>query len=516
MVRRSFLLILLMMVMVLFSCSKKDEQSFFAEKNLMELKLDNVEVKKVSYYDGNEIIVEAENQDIIYNKSDNFLSITSPKKTSINLQLPENKRYHIVYEDGNLYFDQQGLVYLGPDYGKVEMNGDTLQVTKDDLKVTLHNNGDILIVSNGNDELLINKEGFFTRKTDEWDEYLQEEDLSGFWGKLAAGVVRFAVKSAMEAIGETPEEVLVNVLKEHGWRNSIDEVLDKVNDKTGSFYGDKYQEVQTSVFSSEGINTLSIDNFNGPVIIKKSSNNEMKITTTISSDIEANLKNVELKEVDGKDFLIKGVALVTNSRCSIKYEVELPEGIALKDIETSNGRIVISETMGNCSLQTNNGSIEVEAHQGGLGLRTSNGKITVRNIEGNVYALSSNGAIVADDVKGRISAKTSNGKIDISDCDILERVETSNAKIYVEVNQITETTPVFSSNGSIVIVILAEQGLNIKASTSNGRIELHDMELDISSSSKTRLKAEYQGGGELLDIETSNANIDIYKNTDKE
>jgi hypothetical protein len=458
-------------------------------------------------------VVDAGNDEVTYEEAENFLGIRSNKNTKVKLQLPENKRYHIKYEDGNLYFDKDGVVYLGSDFAKIEMNGDTLQVVDDDAIVTLFKNGDLIVLSADNDGIMIRKDGFFTREAGEWGQYSEEEDLSGFWGKALAGVIRFAVRAAMDAIGETPEEIVVNVMKEYGWKNSIESVMDKVEVNTGniSMNKHKHKEIKETSESSKGVETFSVDNFNGLVSIERSEGDSIKVTAIIVSGKEENLQNVEIKQTGGSNYLVESIKLIKNHRCSVNYEIELPAGIEIKDIKSSNGDIKITHCEGNSELSTSNANIEVDNHKGNLKLRTSNGSIEVSDIEGNVYARSSNGKIIADDVNGSVSAKTSNGKIKITDCAILERSQTSNSKIYVEIYEIMGEVPIVSSNGSIEVVINTGQGLDIEASNSNGSIDLHDIDLDIDKKSKNRLKAKYQGGGALLNIETSNADIDIYE-----
>ena len=505
------ILMVAIMIFVITGCTKAENKTYQTDKMLVELELNNVKVKKITYYDGYDIVVDSGNDELVYEEAENYLGITSTKKADMKLQLPENKRYHIKYEDGNLYFDKDGVVYLGSDYAKIEMNGDTLQVVDEDVIVTLFKNGDLIVMSDDDDGIMIRKDGFFTREAGEWSEYSEEEELSGFWGKALAGVIRFAVRAAMDAIGETPEEIVVNVMKEYGWRNSIEAVIDKVEVNAGNISMNKYKETRETSESSEGVETFSVDNFNGSVNIERSEDESIKVTATIFSEKEENLQKVEIKQTGGSNYLVESIALIKNPRCSVKYEIKLPAGIEIRDIKSSNGAIKISDCEGNSELNTSNGNIEVDNHQGNLKLRTSNASIEAIDIEGNVYARSSNGKIRADEVNGKVSAKTSNGKIEITDCAILERAQTSNSKVYVEIFEAMNEVPIVSSNGSIEVVIKTGQGIDIEASTSNGRIDLHNVDLDIGKKSKNRLKAKYQGGGALLDIETSNGDIDIYE-----
>lgn len=126
-------------------------------------------------------------------------------------------------------------------------------------------------------------------------------------------------------------------------------------------------------------------------------------------------------------------------------------------------------------------------------VRTTNGKLEVRGVAGHVKASSTNGGIDIEDIRGSVDASTTNGGVS------------------VELAEITpDRSMSFSStNGGIRITVPRSARLSIDASTTNGGIRLDDLQADIRSKSRRRLKADVNGGGPEIEIDTTNGGIRI-------
>jgi len=55
---------------------------------------------------------------------------------------------------------------------------------------------------------------------------------------------------------------------------------------------------------------------------------------------------------------------------------------------------------------------------------------------------------------------------------------------------------------------------DIKATTSNGKINLHDFPITVNDISKTKISGSIGNGSNLIDLKTSNSNIHIYNDND--
>ncbi len=89
-------------------------------------------------------------------------------------------------------------------------------------------------------------------------------------------------------------------------------------------------------------------------------------------------------------------------------------------------------------------------------------------------------------------------------------LKTSNGSIKAHIVNMGNDVDIKSSNGSITLYLPKDLDADIKASTSNGRIKLHDFPITVSDISKTKVSGLIGNGGNLLDLKTSNSNIHIY------
>ena len=488
--RKSMLIILVLIGLTLSLSAKNITESFKFNQKLVELSLSNVKVESVSFVSGNKIEVKCNDADAIFNQDKHYLGISSPKKKAkIWLKLPESKKYHVTIEDGNFYFDKEGLTLLTNDSQQIFIDGKILKITEDNQEVIVYENGDLQITDSDGKIVTITEDGFITQNS-EFDE--DDEDLTNFWGKMLAAVVRVASRTAMNAIGDTPEEVIKTLLNEYNWSVGINDMMDVVENNAPDFgRKDHFREVERS-FPSADIDNLNLDNFNGNISIEGTESDQLEIKVVVSADSEENLDNVEIEFKGKRNLNIHTKALTTEPHCAIEYEIYLPANIALNQVISANGKITVTGCMGDGQFITSNGSIKVENFKGNTDIRTNNGSIEAEN------------------VSGIVSARTSNAKIEIEECPDIRKAQTSNGKIILDIENILEDLEVSTSNSDITLILSKSVNCDIQARTSNGKIDLQDIKLDIITSSRNYLSAKYNGGGKLLDVETSNASVKIY------
>ena len=151
--------------------------------------------------------------------------------------------------------------------------------------------------------------------------------------------------------------------------------------------------------------------------------------------------------------------------------VNLPASVVL-DLETTNGAIIVLDSANHLECSTSNGVITIQNTEGDAELRTSNGIITVNNHYGSLSGRTSNGIISADIVLPRQR-----------DC-ILK-----------------------TSNGSITLSVPNSASAIVEASTSNGKIEIHDLDISVIKMDKTKFRGKMGSGRGNIDLETSNGRI---------
>jgi DUF4097 and DUF4098 domain-containing protein YvlB len=124
---------------------------------------------------------------------------------------------------------------------------------------------------------------------------------------------------------------------------------------------------------------------------------------------------------------------------------------------------------------------------------TTNGAIKLDRLKGDITAETTNGSITGTGLSGRVKAGTTNGGIDMD----LDTVGQGGVSL--------ETT-----NGGVELTVPKATAATISARLANGSI--HTSNLAVQSQGETsrrRLDGTINGGGERIDVETTNGSITI-------
>lgn len=258
---------------------------------------------------------------------------------------------------------------------------------------------------------------------------------------------------------------------------------------------------------------LSVDNFNGSVTITKWSENKISVFAEKKSLIgKSELSKVKIEIEKNGEIKIKSIKLKENPQVSITYNIKVPDKIILKEILTSNGSIEIVDLKGDSSLKSSNGYIKVTNHIGNIRCDTSNGRIELINISGSANLYTSNGKILIDGCDFLISSETSNGAIEVIRTKKVGDLKTSNGKIEVDLYSLKEGGAKFiTSNSSVYVNIKSDLNLNLEIETSNGKIDVKYLNVNIDTLKDTYLKGRLNIGGDILVIKTSNGSVYLNK-----
>jgi len=227
---------------------------------------------------------------------------------------------------------------------------------------------------------------------------------------------------------------------------------------------------------------FSLDNVNGGVTVStwKEDKVEIKAVKT-ARDNEKDLKDVEIR-VDQSAGAVSVKAIWPKNRrhfnVNVDFEIKVPEGVILDEVETVNGGVEVTGRYGRASVGTTNGSVRVEDATGELKAYTTNGGIQVNRFE------------------GKLQAETTNGNIRLEGLTFKDGVA-------------AETT-----NGSITLAIASPDALNadLRARTTNGQITVDfPVTLKNLTQSKHRVEAKIGQGGPEISLETTNGSIKITK-----
>ena len=191
----------------------------------------------------------------------------------------------------------------------------------------------------------------------------------------------------------------------------------------------------------------------------------------------------------------------------IRVRIRVPETYSL-DLRTGGGAIQIEDLGGSVSARTSGGSIELEGAVGSVDLRTSGGSIRVEEVEGDVTLRTSGGTVDASDVTGRIEARTSGGAIRLRDVGGPVLARTSGGPILVRFSGAPEGS-LETSGGSIEAEFPEDEGVDLDARTSGGRVHIEEPLRLSGRMERSRADGEINGGGAELQIRTSGGNIRI-------
>jgi len=241
---------------------------------------------------------------------------------------------------------------------------------------------------------------------------------------------------------------------------------------------------------------LDLETFNGSVEVRSWDQNKVDISGVKYANSPALRDSIRIETNATPGNVTVRVVRPSEHRGNMgaKFVVRVPRDITLDRITSSNGGLRVEQVNGPVSAHTSNGAINLTQIQGKVDAETSNGAIEISELTGNAVLNTNNGHIHADHMVGPVEATSSNGDITIA----FDKPPASD---------IHATT----SNSSIEISMPASSPARIRANTSNGSITTDFDVAKQGDASKNHLEGAVNGGGPLLDLDTSNGSIKITK-----
>jgi hypothetical protein len=260
---------------------------------------------------------------------------------------------------------------------------------------------------------------------------------------------------------------------------------------------------------------IYLENVNGNI--------EAKSWTRAEVDVKALIK---VKAEDAKEAeatLGKVKILINKSLNKISIEVDYPKkagGSGLWKLLFGRGKPVVSTSFwltvpkkSDLDMNTTNGKVEISDIEGNVLSRSTNGSVSVRNVVGSTESKTTNGKISAVDVRGDTVAKTTNGKISMKKIDGNINAKSTNGEIYAEVFGTTKGKDMefLTTNGSVTVLLPKDINADLKAKTNNGTIYTEYPITMVGVISKKQITGKINNGGPLIYIETTNGGIEILK-----
>lgn len=258
---------------------------------------------------------------------------------------------------------------------------------------------------------------------------------------------------------------------------------------------------------------LAIDTDHGNVELKSGSSGRVHVEVRRKPRGSASEEDFEVDfDQNGDKITVVGTNTVRNSGrdgVNVSFIVTVPQrfnaeietaggNISVENLDgrvklnTSGGNLAIGRITGEVDAQTSGGNIKLDGSNANVVVNTSGGNISLGRVGGTVRATTSGGNINVDEVNGEITAKTSGGHITAHiarqpDADCLLR----------------------TSGGGITVYLAPGVAVDLQAETSAGHVET-DVEVATRGTiKKDRLHGTINGGGPLLELDTSAGDIQI-------
>ncbi|MCK4655067.1 MAG: DUF4097 family beta strand repeat protein [Candidatus Cloacimonetes bacterium] len=480
---KKVMLILVLMVISMILIAITEKVAMRSDK--IELIFDNVKIKDISFYPEKEIEVNySKSDEVTVVKEKNVLKVSSGNYAKVSLKLPETKDYIYRLEDAKCEFNAEKVVIYSDDGEIVEFSGGNLIVTESEGSNRVEVGSEGIFVTSDDEVVEISSRGIIVETDDE------SKHLTGFWGKLLGGFIKLVAKSSISLVGKDPGKLMKQIIndKDNTFAGSFVHI--NIDDEDGELITKEFQDT----FQPKKGSNVNVYNKNGNIEIRSWKEDYIDIFATMKTrKDEEEFEKVEIKISDRNGCTIETKHLEKNPKVSVNYEIKVPKSVKLNEIESSNGKVLIVDCKGDININTSNGKIEVFDTSGDLEASTSNGKVEIVNVD------------------GKVNISTSNGSIRVVRTPRLEKARTSNGSIKVELGKMENDIMLLTSNGSIKIYLDPSINADIKASTSNSSIKLHDIEVTTRKFSNNYLVGSIAKGGKLITADTSNGRISLYK-----
>jgi hypothetical protein len=250
--------------------------------------------------------------------------------------------------------------------------------------------------------------------------------------------------------------------------------------------------------------TLRVSLDVGSVQVEPDDEDEVRVDASYTGTMEFDLRR------DGNDVELEGRSegfwgFLGSQR--VRVRVRVPERYSV-EVETNGGSIELEDIGGTVSARTSGGQIELDGATGSADLETSGGSVEAYEVEGKVTARTSGGRVTVSEARGPIDVETSGGPLRIHDVFGPVRGKTSGGSISVRFEGRPEGE-LTTSGGSIEAELPEDEGVELDARTSGGRVEVDAPLVLRGVIDRSHVKGELFGGGPPLRLHTSGGNIRI-------
>ncbi|HEY2675916.1 MAG TPA: DUF4097 family beta strand repeat-containing protein [Steroidobacteraceae bacterium] len=273
--------------------------------------------------------------------------------------------------------------------------------------------------------------------------------------------------------------------------------------------------VKTYPVTGQAVVHVRVDDSSVQVLASDTHEVEFRVTSEGFSAVDFGQKLHIDSQQDGNQVqltvrLSAGVTLGFNNR-RITTVVRMPKNADLQ-LETSDGRVDLSDVTGNIVVHTSDGAIKASQLSGTVDLRSNDGEIIADTLAGTVKLHSGDGRINATRLDGKCDVSTGDGSIHVAGRFDSLNIKSGDGAVTARAepgSTIASTWTITTSDGDVDVAIPKTLQANLDASTSDGHISLGVPVLVQGDLGKKAARGTINGGGLTLYIHTGDGTIHL-------
>jgi hypothetical protein len=281
-------------------------------------------------------------------------------------------------------------------------------------------------------------------------------------------------------------------------------------EKIKSFFGGyKLEKIDQRELPASSINTVAINNINGPITIKMGWNkNSIFLKTTKRAKKQEDLNNIKIVADSSKTNHLSITTKHIGQKFDgyVEYELIVPASLDITLNISGNGDASIKDVNGAINVITND-NIAVTNSKQLASLRTlKKGTILVANATGPVDARSHQGNITGENITNSFSAHSTSGKVTVA-----YKTVSSTSSIKLE-----------TTSGNIMLALPTDTNAEIRGYTAHGTlisdhyITLKPYATQLNSSAWNKFRKEVDGtlgtGEATIALHSTKGNVRITEN----
>lgn len=183
-------------------------------------------------------------------------------------------------------------------------------------------------------------------------------------------------------------------------------------------------------------------------------------------------------------------------------------------IASSDGDITFSDCNGDIDIQSGDGDIHANKSSGGIQISLRDGDLTATELSGKLALKSSDGDVSVNGFQGKMDASSRDGKVDLNGVFTSLAAKSSDGDIDVTVQPgsvMEQDWGLSSRDGDIQLRLPNDFSANLSVRARDGKINTTVPVSVTGSLSENQLSGKLNSGGYLLDIQTSDGDIQILR-----